>query len=314
MQLAQVATLSHTRGEELEADDLGIRYLNLAGYDPAALSDSLYALALQTSVDQRAAGRDARSIPEWASTHPDPARRVDRARNIAQTLGVTGKRNRDVFLNAIDGMLYADDPEQGVIEGRSFLHPDMRLAFTVPQGFGMQNGTTAVTISGSSAQAQFTMAPYNGNLETYIGSVFQKLGGNQQRIPYGQISRTTVNGMPAAYSTARVNTQSGAVDVTVFAYEYSNSQAYHFLTISQAGRGNPFGSMFSSFRKLSASEAADIKPRRVRVVTVGSGDTVASLSSRMAYQTLQRERFMALNGMGSGDTLSAGQRVKIVTY
>jgi predicted Zn-dependent protease len=130
----------------------------------------------------------------------------------------------------------------------------------------------------------------------------------------GTIQRTTVNGIPAYYSTARVNSQSGQVDVTVFAYEFSPSQAFHFVTLTQAGRGSVFNSMFNSVRRLSTAEAAAIRPRRVDVVTVGRSDTVASLARRMAYSDYQTERFQVLNRLTSSSRLTPGQKVKIVVY
>ena len=53
-------------------------------------------------------------------------------------------------------------------------------------------------------------------------------------------------------------------------------------------------------------------PRVVDVVTVRSGDTVASLASRMAYTDNQVERFRVLNGLSSTENLTVGQKVKIV--
>jgi predicted Zn-dependent protease len=50
------------------------------------------------------------------------------------------------------------------------------------------------------------------------------------------------------------------------------------------------------------------------VVTVGRADSVASLARRMAYTTLQTERFLALNGLSANAALTTGQKVKIVTY
>ena len=85
----------------------------------------------------------------------------------------------------------------------------------------------------------------------------------------GAIQRTTVGGIPASYSTARVNTQSGQVDVTVFAYEFSRTSAFHFVALTKAGGAGVFNSMFGSVRRLSASEAAASRPRHVDVVTVG---------------------------------------------
>ncbi|MFM6853942.1 MAG: M48 family metalloprotease, partial [Sphingopyxis sp.] len=79
MQGAQLLTLGFSRSQETEADDMGIRYLRGAGYDPAALSTVLASLAAQNQLDAQIAGQAARSVPAWASTHPDPASRVRRA-------------------------------------------------------------------------------------------------------------------------------------------------------------------------------------------------------------------------------------------
>lgn len=311
--VAQLFTLKYSRTQEEEADDLGIRYLSKAGYDPAALSDMLSSLAMQTSIDARAAGSAAGSIPEWASTHPDPAKRVVRAANNAKAYPVSSLRKQDSHFAAIDNMLYGDDPKQGVIENQDFLHPDLRLKFTVPAGFGLQNGARAVTINGTGGQAQFTTAAYSGDRQAYIAAAFKAIGGDRQ-ISYGPISDTNVNGLPAFYAVASVPTQNGAPNVlTVFAYEFSKNQAFHFVTLTPSS-GQPFDEMYQTLRRLSASEAAAIKPRKLRIVTVGAKDTMASIAARMAYGSLQEDRFRALNGITGSGTLRPGQKVKIVTY
>src|SRR3546814_12088750 len=70
---------------------------------------------------------------------------VRNAESLAAKVGRGGVRNAAAFLASVDGVLYGDDPAQGVVEGRDFLHPDLRLKFTVPNGYGMQNGATAVS-------------------------------------------------------------------------------------------------------------------------------------------------------------------------
>lgn len=314
MQVAQLATLGFSRSQELEADQLGVQYLRSAGYDSLALSTMLASLANQTNLDARLSGGDARSLPAWASTHPDPASRVRNAQTLASRIGGSGgTRNADAFLTSIDNMLYGDDPAQGVVEGNEFLHPDLRLRFAVPSGYGMQNGTSAVSISGSGGQAQFSTGPYDGDMNAYIAAAFKSVAGNTVISP-GAIQRTTVGGIPASYSTARVANQSGQVDVTVFAYEFSRSSAFHFVTLTKAGGGGVFNSMFNSVRRLSAAEAAAIKPRRIDVVTVGRGDTMASLARRMAYGNYQAERFQVLNRLTATSRLTPGQKVKIAVY
>lgn len=309
LQTSQMLTLKFSRTQELEADEMGIQYLGRAGYDGGAMATVLASLAAQNALDARLQGREDARLPEWASTHPDPASRVQTA--LSKSQGISGVTNRDTFLSRIDGITYGDDPQQGVIEGRQFIHPILRLSFTAPQGFYMINSARAVAINGQSGQAQFTLAPYNGNLQTYVNSVFASLS-QQQQIRPASIQTTTVNGLRAAYGTARVQQSNGALDVTVFAYEFANDRAYHFLSIRRAGSPDPFASMYGSVRRVTAQEAAAIVPRVIDVVTVGSRDTVASLASRMAYSDQQEARFRVLNGLGANDTVRAGQKVKIV--
>ena len=310
LQGSQLLTLGYSRNQELEADQLGVQYLNRAGYDPNAMATLLASLAAQTQLDAQLQGRDDATIPEWASTHPDPASRVDNARQLAA--GGTGVVNRDTFLSRIDGMIYGDDPEQGVIEGRQFIHPVLRFTFTAPQGTYMVNGTRAVTINGDQGRAQLTVGPYNNDLNAYVRNVFNALGGQQQQLSPTSIERTTVNGLPAAYGTARVNNGQQQVDVTVFAYEFSNDTAYHFAAITPAGQAGTFNSLYQSMRRISASEAGDVTPRRIDVVTAGRGDTVRTLANRMAYTNGQEARFRVLNGLSANEQLVPGNQYKIV--
>lgn len=310
MQGSQLLTLSYSRSQETQADQLGIQYLNSAGYDARAMGTVLASLAAQNSLDAQLQGRDAR-MPEWASTHPDPAGRVQAALQMAGPAG-SGVTNRDTFLSRIDGLMYGDDPEQGVIEGRQFIHPVLRLSFTTPDGFYMVNGARAVSINGDAGRAQLSTAPYNGNLQTYIRQIFQQLGGEQQQLAPQTLENTTVNGIRSAYGMARVTSGQSQVDVVVYAYEFSANQAFHFAAITPAGRASVFNQMFQSMRRISASEASAITPRRIDVVTVQRGDTVQSLARRMAFTDAQEARFRVLNGLGANDTLIPGQKVKIV--
>jgi predicted Zn-dependent protease len=310
LQGSQMLTLKFSRNQELEADDLGIQYLQKAGYDPKAMGTVLASLAAQNALDAQLQGRGNATIPQWASTHPDPASRVRTALAKAQPLG-SGVTNRDTFLSRIDGLIYGDDPKQGVIEGRQFIHPELRLAFSAPSGFYMVNGSRAVSVNGQSGKAQLTLAAYNGNLDAYVRQQFKTMGGEQNLAP-SSVRRTTINGIPAAFGTARVNNGQSQVDLVIFAYEFAKDRAYHFAAITPAGSSATFTPMFNSMRRVSSSEASGVVARRVDVVTVRRGDTIQSLANRMAYDRGRVERFRVLNALSSNSTLRAGQKVKIV--
>ncbi|MXO72410.1 M48 family metalloprotease [Altererythrobacter buctensis] len=310
VQGSQLLTLKFSRTQELEADQLGVQYLNGAGYDPRAMATLLQSLAAQNTLDASLMGRGNATIPAWASTHPDPASRVQNALQLAGA--GTGVTNRETFLQRIDGLMYGDDPAQGVIEGQQFIHPELRLSFTAPTGFYMINSTTAVSVNGDAGRAQFSTGPYNGNLEAYVRSVFQALGGQQQQLAPQTLQRSTVNGLATVIGGARVNNGQQEVDVTVVAYDFGGGKAYHFAAITPAGQAAVFNPMFNSVRQITSQEAAQVVPRAIDVVTAARSDTVATLARRMAYTDGQEARFRVLNGLSGTDTVVPGQQYKIV--
>jgi predicted Zn-dependent protease len=314
-QQAQLRTLSFSREQEYQADQLSLRYLTAAGYDPAGGPGILAALSRNTTLQTRLQGRTNRQTPEWASTHPLSSNRAQRALQVAQQtrrLGM-GIRNRDGFLARLQGVYVDDDPAQGVIDGPTFTHPDLRIQFRVPPGYLMSNGARAVTISGSAGKAQFRQGP--PNLDTAVAFAYQQLTGGRMQLSIPPPQRTVINGMPAAITATRVNTGSGVLDASVAAFQWSPDRVYYFVMLTQGGSGvGAFAPMINSLRKITPAEAAAIRPRIIEVVTVRPGDTVQSLASRMAYRDFRLDRFLTLNGLAANSRLAPGQKVKIVVY
>jgi predicted Zn-dependent protease len=309
--------LSFSRDQEYQADTLGLRYLIGAGYDPGGAADVLAALTRHSALEARAQGRTNRQTPEWASTHPLSENRMQRALAEARATGRlgTGVRNRDQFLRELEGVYVDDDPAQGIIEGASFTHPDLRIQFSVPQGYLMSNGTDAVTISGSAGKAQFRGGQFTGNLDNAVLLAFRQLTGGQANFPVPPPQHRAINGMPAAITTAHVNTDSGPIDASVAAYQWDPQRVYYFIMLTPGGYGvSPFVPMINSLRRITPAEAAAIRPRIIHVETVRPGDTVQSLASRMAYRDFKLERFLSLNGLASNAVLAPGRKVKLVVY
>jgi predicted Zn-dependent protease len=288
-----------------------------AGYDPAGAAGILAALTRQSILQARVQGRTNRQAPEWASTHPLSENRMQRALAEARATGRlgTGIRNRDVFLRELEGVYVDDDPAQGVIEGPTFTHPDLRIQFTVPQGYLMSNGTDAVTISGSAGKAQFRGGQYNGTLDNAVLLAFRGLTQGRANYPVPPPRHVTINGMPAAITTARINTNSGLIDASVAAYQWDAQRIYYFVMLTPGGYGvQPFATMINSLRRISPAEAVAIRPRMIHVETVRAGDTIQSLASRMAYRDFKLDRFLSLNGLAANSRLVPGQKVKLVVY
>lgn len=311
-------TLRYSRKHEYEADDLGVGYLRAAGYDPYAAADMLGALSRQQQYLTRTRGRDeARSIPEWALTHPLTENRIARSRNNAIGSGIAPDALPEyeaAYLQEANGLLYGDDPAQGFVSGRRFAHPLIRIGFEAPPGFTLTNSPQAILIEGpDGSRGEFSggSVPPEG-LRAYAQALLANLLGDAP-VTFGQTRRLEINGLPAIRVDAAVQTSSGLLDLFLAAYDAGGGKAYHFLIISEpsaAPRGS-VGDLFNSFRLLSASEAASLKPRRIQVVTMRRSDTLQSLALRMASDD-PVEHLLMLNGRSATDPPRAGEPVKLV--
>jgi beta-barrel assembly-enhancing protease len=73
--VSQLKNTAYGREDELESDQLGVRFMVRAGYDPNAL------IRVMEVLKKAAAGR---APPEFLSTHPDPDNRVQRIKEAIQ--------------------------------------------------------------------------------------------------------------------------------------------------------------------------------------------------------------------------------------
>jgi predicted Zn-dependent protease len=306
----------YSRDQEYEADALGVRYLARSGYDPYAQADFLATMEDQRKLQARVSGQksDDAAATDWLASHPATPERVAAARAHAADTGAarpgSGDRNRDALMHAINGMIYGDSPEQGIVRGRTFVHPVERVRFEAPPQFTIVNGADAVLVQGPDKTiAKFDSAAKSPSVD--IGTYLAGVWATGVRI--SPLDRFTVNGMAAASATTKI----GAYNARLVAIEAGPGRVYRFLmgTLPQTGtrHDQALRNLVTSFRRLSAAEAAAVKPLRIRIVSVRPGDTTASLGARMAFTDFRVERFRVLNGLGDNGGVKSGMLVKIVT-
>jgi predicted Zn-dependent protease len=317
---AEFFGLRYSRKQEYESDDLGIRYLKEAGYDPHAAADMLDALGRQEQFLSATAGRDeAEAIPEWARTHPLSENRSRRAREQAAAAGVEPdaiEENETAYLNQVDGLLYGDDPEQGFVRGRRFDHPVMRIGFEAPPGFTLSNSPRAILISGPDGLrgefggGRLPADGLRGYTRALIASFLQDAPAE-----IGASTPAGINGVPALITPVQVQGRDGTVSLSFATYAGPAGSAYHFVVASPPGdaAAQPIADLFGSFRLLTAAEAQSLKPRVVQVVTAGPADTLQTLARRMASET-PLPHLLMLNDRAADRPVRAGERLKIITF
>jgi len=306
----------YTQEQEFEADRLGIASMAAAGWNSLAQADLLSSLLRESQLAQQIAGSGGPdAIQEFFASHPNTLTRVQRARATAQQTGGTGQDyGRASYLRHVDGMLWGDSPKQGYVRGQRFLHPDEGFAFEAPQGFRLVNQPAAVVAGGpNGARMVFDIAakPRYGEPYEYL---VQQWGAEAK---LGEPQRLQVNGMPAATATATVQSQSGNLAARLVVLRHPTGRLYRMLFVAPPDRfpglRQDFERAIHSFRVLPEAEARTLQPLRLRIVTVAPGDSVASLAARMAVEEHKEERFRVLNALEEGQTLRAGEQVKIVS-
>jgi predicted Zn-dependent protease len=304
----------YSRDQEFEADQLGVNFMSRAGYDPQAMVSFLSSLEAQSALDGRIHGQVAGDKAySMMADHPRTYDRVQRAMAEARTsLPRDPMTKHEPYLRKIDGLLYGDDPQQGIIRGRVFEHPGLAIRFEAPPGFQLGNSETQVQARGpNGALIVFDQAPraFTGDPAAYLRSWAPNLVTQTERID--------VNGMAAATAAARAQLKSvGDVDLRLVAIRADGDRYYRFIFVSPPAATAQLAAGFQrtaySFRRLNPGEAAQIRPLRVRIVRVSPADTVDSLSARLPFTELKRERFLVLNNLPADTVLRPGDVLKVI--
>lgn len=293
--------------QELEADRIGIATLTKAGYDPFASPRFLTAMA-RFAAWKNGLPEDDAGGTDFLSSHPSTPERITQALAEAKETGITGgETDRNGYLARIDGLMFGDDPVEGYVRGREFLHAKLGFGFTVPDGFMLDNTSKAVLATNADGVAMrfdgADIAP-GSDLVDYLTS------GWINGLDRGSVQTASVAGLPMATASAAARGFTYRIAVLRF-----DDQAFRFLFATRgdaASLDQAFVGTIASFRALSAGEKASLTPLRIRIVTVGAGDSAESLAAAMAPLDRAVVLLRAINGLAAGAEPRLGSKVKTI--
>jgi predicted Zn-dependent protease len=311
---SKIRFATFSRSQEFQADENGIGIAARAGFDPFGASRFLTSMGRNADLRAGGNGTDVRS-PDFFSSHPATPERVKAAQVAARQyaapgtdVATTGERDRNAYLQSLDGLVYGEDPVEGYVRGRRFLHPKLGFTFTAPEGFTLENTAQAVLglkDGGNEAlRLDAVHVPAEQSLTDYLSS------GWIENVDKDSIQELTLGGFPAAAASAKGDQWA----FRLYAIRF-NGEVYRFIFAAKTQSPEAereFRESVATFRRLSVAEAQQAKPLRLKIVTVKPGDTVEKIASRMAMIDRQVERFRVLNGLSPGDRLKPGSLVKIV--
>jgi predicted Zn-dependent protease len=300
---------SFSRAQEFEADGIGVGISARAHFDPYGAVRFLTAMERNAELKAGKTSLDPRT-QDFLSSHPATPERVQNAQNSARqyTSPEGGERDRETYLAAIENIVYGEDPSEGFVRGRRFLHPKLGFTFQTPETFTLDNTAQAVigVREGGTQALRFDVVrvPAEQTLGDYLNS------GWMENVDKASTEELTISGFPAASASAQGDQWQFRIYVLRF-----GSDVYRFIFATKqktTESDRNARETVNSFRRLTLEEIQAARPLRIKIITAQPGDTVESLSHRMIGVDRPMDRFRILNGLDAHVQVKARDRVKIV--
>lgn len=311
----QLMMLSHSRENESQSDELGVEYSTKIGYDANKMANFF------STIGRLGEKSGSSEIPDFLSTHPNPADRFTRVHQLASEwqnkLQLPAyKINRDSYLEMIDGITYGEDPREGYTDNNVFYHPQLRFSFPYPSGWQLVN-----------SPQQVQMAPKDQNVMMVLGlgqaktlQEAAKAFVEQYQLTVVETNNKSVNGFPSYQLVAdQVNEQDPNQSVRLLVYFYQdqkNDLIYQMLGVSTKQEFSQFSNYFlftmDNFKPLQDPSRINVQPEHVKIVTVPFSMTLQQALRRYNMPSSRFDELAILNGMEINQPLEANEKIKIV--
>jgi predicted Zn-dependent protease len=307
-----LALRRYSREQELEADRIGLAFLVRAGYRGDAMASLIEKLRRQSQFELQLMGEAPDSVDRRTatstSTHPAPIERLAALEGIPEAKA-SGETGGPAYLQAINGMSVDDPPQEGFVRDNKFMHPVLRLAFEAPRDFRLFNDQDGVLGVGRDRSLLFFSCLNEQPSEPLAQWMRDKLKPTPT-----DIQPTEIDGSEAAIGARPRGSDTGLGQMRYVMVRHGDQVCYFNLLSEGPDRDRQIAVLVNaarSFHTLSNSEAASLRPYRLRVVAP-NGATAEQLAGRLPYADYKLQRLLVLNGVDNGAELARLPQVKIV--
>ncbi len=302
-----VTLASFSQVQELEADKQGIETTYRAGLDPFAASRFLSTMGQYAQFLTGRADNDPKA--NFLSSHPTTPQRIQTAIFTARRYGgpSVGTREREDYLEAIDGMLYGDAPDEGFVRGNSYIHPHLRIRFSLPNGYRLENTSKAVLAvapDGTAMRFDGVSVSPDVPLTSYLTS------GWVTGLLTGSIREQRIDGQPAVLAAAKA--KGWTFRIAIIRVQSATYRFVFATTNPNSAYESAVAETINSFRTLSFQQAQSYKPLTIDIVTANAGDSPKQMAERMEGTKRKQLLFQILNDIDETARLKRGQKVKLI--
>ena len=298
----------YSRSQETEADKVGQEMAAKAGWDPAGLSSFLNTLGREVDLMSKEPRK-----PSFFDSHPATPDRVEKttehAKELARVKRAPISATHEMFLARLDGLVVGQRAANGIIKKQSFLHPDFNFFIQFPEKWQLENSPQKIVAGPSDGEAAVIVGAVAEGNDPMDGARAVEKATKLSDI----VSKTqpvTIGGLPAAHTQIEADGRV-KLDITWIAH---GGLIYQVVGIAPTKQFETlqavFHSVAHSFRTLTASERANIKEKRIRLVKAREGETIEAVATRV-HSAWKIEEVAVVNGLVSTENLREGQVLKI---
>ena len=318
MPLLRFARLAaYSRDQERSADRGGQHMAAAAGYDPIGMAHFLDRLRDIDRLRFR-----LNTIPNFLSTHPGTSERVTdctvRARTLLFERTPDTAEVRSSYLEKISGLVLGENPEEGVFEGSTFLHPDLGFRIRFPEDWILENGRAAVGARSPDGTAHIflTIAPIDpsAGLDPMASALLflQQSQGQYQADP-SRSKRIQLGSLPAFRVEGRGDVEGQRVGAHLTFVALGDTM-YRITAVAPIRVSHEYLGRARvtarSFRPLTPAERLSVPVTKLTVAEAFAGESLGELSGRSG-NAWDDQRIAVLNGLAIDHVFEGGEQVKI---
>ena len=298
---------TYSRKFENEADREGVALAARSGYDPTALAVVLERMS--KAIETVSGNKESKSYFSDHPYTPDRSKRINEASEDLKDVRI--KPVSKDFLQEFNGVLYGEDPTQGVVDDSVYLHPVLDFYFKFPDGWKVENHPQAVVGMNEKQNAGIFLMP------------------DEKDMTAEEAAKKFISKLSATYKNQIVEKKSFdfngkkayVIRMDEKGYDYHNrasvywlplgDQLYRVVGISPVSDSKLLDASILSLRKLTDKEKDSISERYVKVVNAREGETIAELSKRTG-NLIKPELTAIMNAKKVDEKLKEGTEIKII--
>jgi predicted Zn-dependent protease len=299
----------YSRGQETDADRIGMRTAAQAGYEPQALADILL------NLDRDVASQSGQELRfSIFDSHPMPETRLKDIRRRAADLKPAARTpvaaDSAALFADLDGLWWGNNPETGVFAKDQFLQPVMGFTITFPAGWKHRNTPQYVISEQPQQEAMLLLGIAGSGLDPEeAGQKFIQKMRSKARLEPVSTRKTSIGKFPAFVVIYLDRSGRGATYLQ-FGWVAMGETTYKLVGLAPERHRETLRNAALTLRPLTDVERKSVTGKRLRIVSAREAERLEELGARTGNAWSPAYTALA-NGLETEAALKEGRLVKI---